>query len=224
MTVTVPSIEFSIGTSPRSTSPRLDRGDHVRDRAQRHRLPRREIGLREQRLLRERAARPQIAHSRSVGLGRRVAHTSNRSGAPRDAIVRLRLCPRIVTSVQHWTLEEATTALPEVRATVQRIRRLVSEAQERAQAGGGDGAAASGNGHGPAVRGDDRELHALIATLTDRGIIVRDPARGLIDFPAQAPGGDTYLLCWLDGEDAIEWWHWPDAGFAGRTPLSEPPT
>jgi len=125
--------------------------------------------------------------------------------------------------VQHWTFEEATAALPEVRATVQRIRRLVTEAQERAQAGGRDGASVSGNGHGPAVRGDDRELQALIAALTDRGIIVRDPARGLIDFPAQSPGGDTYLLCWLDGEDAIEWWHWPDAGFAGRTPLTDPP-
>jgi hypothetical protein len=30
-------------------------------------------------------------------------------------------------------------------------------------------------------------------------------------------------LCWLDGEDAIDWWHWPHAGFAGRTPLTTPP-
>jgi hypothetical protein len=125
--------------------------------------------------------------------------------------------------MRHWTLEQALAALPEVRATVQRIRRLVSTAHERDQAVGSNGAAVSGNGHGPAVRGDDRELHALIATLTERGIIVRDPARGLIDFPAESPGGDTYLLCWLDGEATIEWWHWPDAGFAGRTPLAEPP-
>jgi hypothetical protein len=135
----------------------------------------------------------------------------------------LRPRPRIVSGVQHWTFDEATAALPEVRTTVQRIRRLVAEAQERAQAGAGDGAAVSGNGHGPAVRGDARELRALIASLTDRGIIVRDPARGLIDFPARSPRGDTYPLCWLDGEDAIEWWHWPDTGFAGRTPLAEPP-
>jgi phosphopentomutase len=53
--------------------------------------------------------------------------------------------------------------------------------------------------------------------------LLRDLERGLIDFPALTPSGETYLLCWLDGEDAIEWWHWPDAGFAGRTPLSEPP-
>lgn len=134
-----------------------------------------------------------------------------------------RSCPRIVGEVQHWTLDEASAALPEVRATVQRIRRLVAEAQAQPHAASGNGVAVSGNGHGPDVRGDDRELHALVATLADRGIIVRDPARGLIDFPARSPSGDVYLLCWLDGENAIEWWHWPDAGFAGRTPLTEPP-
>ena len=130
-----------------------------------------------------------------------------------------------MTRVQHWTLERATAALPEVRATVRRIRELVVAARAHAtEHGGGDGGAAvSGNGHGPKVRGDDRELRALLAELDARGVIVRDPARGLIDFPALAPSGETYLLCWLDGEDAIDWWHWPDAGFAGRTPIAEPP-
>ena len=63
----------------------------------------------------------------------------------------------------------------------------------------------------------------MIGELQADGIIVRDPERGLIDFPALAPSGATYLLCWLDGEDAIDWWHWPDDGFAGRTPITEPP-
>ncbi len=53
---------------------------------------------------------------------------------------------------------------------------------------------------------------------------MRDAERGLIDFPALAPSGETYLLCWLDGEHAIDFWHWPDAGFAGRTPIDQPPT
>ena len=125
--------------------------------------------------------------------------------------------------MRHWTLEEATAALPEVRATVRRMRELVAAARTHAETHGGDGASVSGNGHGPSVRVDDRELRALLAELDRRGIIVRDPARGLIDFPALSPSGKTYLLCYLDGEDAIDWWHWPDAGFAGRTPLSQPP-
>jgi hypothetical protein len=127
--------------------------------------------------------------------------------------------------MEHWTLEQATAALPEVRATLRRIRELVAMARAHAAEHGSGGAAAvSGNGHGPKVRADDRELRALLAELDGRGVIVRDPARGLIDFPARAPSGRTYLLCYLEGEDAIEWWHWPEDGFAGRAPLTEPPT
>jgi hypothetical protein len=117
-------------------------------------------------------------------------------------------------------LDEATAALPDVRALVARLRELVVQSRTSAS---GNGVKASGNGHGPAVQPEHQELRAVLDELTDLGIIVRDPERGLIDFPAQAADGRTYLLCWLDGEDAIEWWHWPDDGFAGRTPLSEPP-
>ena len=125
--------------------------------------------------------------------------------------------------MRHWTIDEATAALPEVRAVVGRIRELVAAARERATTTGGNGASVSGNGHGPTAGHDDRELRALLADLTGRGVIVRDPGRGLVDFPALTPDGRTYLLCWLDGEDAIDWWHWPDAGFAGRTPITTPP-
>jgi hypothetical protein len=123
--------------------------------------------------------------------------------------------------VRIWTLEEATAALPEVRVLVQRLRELVRAARERGEHARGNGAS-SGNGQGPATPGG-ADVRAVVEDLTGRGIVVRDPARGLIDFPARSPSGRDYLICWLDGEDAIEWWHWPDAGFAGRTPLSEPP-
>ena len=101
--------------------------------------------------------------------------------------------------MRHWTLDEATAALPDVREKVQRIRELLARATDRERAG-------------RAPRRRDRRARRRAQA---DGIIVRDPERGLIDFPALAPSGETYLLCWLDGEDAIEWWHWPDAGFAG---------
>ena len=31
--------------------------------------------------------------------------------------------------------------------------------------------------------------------------------------------GREILLCWRLGDDAVEWWHEMDAGFAGRRPL-----
>lgn len=109
--------------------------------------------------------------------------------------------------MRHWTLAEATAALPAVREKVERIRELLR-------------ARPTANGQGARL---DAEIARLVDELQTDGIIVRDPARGLIDFPALTPSGATYLLCWLDGEDSIDWWHWPDAGFAGRTPIATPP-
>jgi hypothetical protein len=125
--------------------------------------------------------------------------------------------------VRYWTHAEATAALPRVREQVRRIRELVLHARTQAPRVSGNGQPPSSNGLATGGEGDT-ELRALVEELQRVGIVLRDPERGLIDFPAQSPSGREYLLCWLDGEPAIDWWHWPDAGFAGRTPLSDPPT
>jgi hypothetical protein len=122
---------------------------------------------------------------------------------------------------RHWTLDEATAALPEVRVIVRRLRELVTATRTTPTRPGE--VKPSSNGHGNTTEKRTRELREHVEELTGRGIVVRDPERGLIDFPALSPTGRTYLLCWLDDEDEISWWHWPDAGFAGRTPLTEPP-
>ena len=121
-----------------------------------------------------------------------------------------------------WTLDEANGALPEVAELVRRLRTLAGATRQRRERTRGNGAA-SGNGQTPHAGDAPAELRVVLDDLTERGIVVRDPERGLIDFPARSPTGRDYLLCFLDGEDAIGWWHWPDAGFAGRTPIAEPP-
>lgn len=121
-----------------------------------------------------------------------------------------------------WTLAEATAVLPEVSTRVRRIRELVHVLASRSEQIAGNGHTPSSNGHA-VPPSPTTELEQLVEELQDDGIVVRDPARGLIDFPARSGSGRDYLLCWLDGEDAIDWWHWPDAGFAGRTPITEPP-
>ena len=118
-----------------------------------------------------------------------------------------------------WTVEEANEALPRVTEVVERARRAVQAVRERA---GEVRETAGGNGHPkspPAAAG----FQAAIEELAADGIVLRDPDRGLIDFPAAAPSGREYWLCWIVGERAVEWWHWPEAGFAGRTPLAQPP-
>ena len=70
-----------------------------------------------------------------------------------------------------------------------------------------------------------REVDQLTQTLqrelreiTDRGILVRDIGRGLVDFPSIRDGREIYL-CWLRGEETIGFWHETNVGFAGRQPL-----
>jgi hypothetical protein len=122
-----------------------------------------------------------------------------------------------------WTVEEANAALPRVRAAVERIRGLAAQARsgrERA------GAKARGNGHAPAgaeLAPAGAELAAAVEELTREGILLRDLDSGLVDFPAVAPSGRPYWLCWLPDEPEVGWWHWPEDGFAGRTPLDDPP-
>ena len=39
-----------------------------------------------------------------------------------------------------------------------------------------------------------------------------------MDFPADR-GGETVLLCWKVGEEAVGYWHGLEEGYAGRKPL-----
>jgi hypothetical protein len=62
-------------------------------------------------------------------------------------------------------------------------------------------------------------VEAALTELEDNGVILRQLANGLVDFPAVGDDGDVYFLCWKTDEDALEWWHPPDTGFAGRQRL-----
>ena len=72
------------------------------------------------------------------------------------------------------------------------------------------------------MRGIVDQMQADVAWLDDRGIVLRDIATGLLDFPALA-GGRQVLLCWRLGEDRVEYWHGTEEGFAGRKPLTQLP-
>jgi hypothetical protein len=106
-----------------------------------------------------------------------------------------------------------------VGAALARIRELVSEARREREGAAG---LLEGNGHPATPRGTE-ELRVEVEALTSEGIILRDLDAGLVDFPARLEDGREYLLCWVLGEPAVEWWHWPETGFAGRRPLSDPP-
>jgi hypothetical protein len=65
------------------------------------------------------------------------------------------------------------------------------------------------------------EIRALVQTIADMGVEVKDLDAGLIDFRSTRRGREIYL-CWKLGEgERISWWHELDTGFAGRRPIKE---
>jgi hypothetical protein len=122
-------------------------------------------------------------------------------------------------SDRRWTVEEANATLPWVGERLQRARERLEDVRHQASRAA---AAVRSNGHG-SLRPDLAPVKAILDEIVAAGIVVRDLERGLIDFPADTPSGRTYLLCWLLGEEQVAWWHWPEDGFAGRTPLDTPP-
>lgn len=127
-----------------------------------------------------------------------------------------------------WTLEEARAFLPRLRVLLGAIRGRV-ELATRARSNGHASAVYAEDDPEPAaaegeeVASAEVDASSAVEELEERGIVLRDVERGLVDFPARHPGGRIVLLCWLSGEPDIRWWHLPEEGFAGRKPLPLPP-
>lgn len=121
---------------------------------------------------------------------------------------------------RHFTVEEAEDLLPRVEPMLSRLREAgatLTDAELHELLSD----AAPGNGGGDPGRAVGEafvELRGLLAELQGLGIVVRDVARGLIDFPALRDGREVYL-CWELGEDGISHWHELDTGYGGRRPL-----
>ena len=119
---------------------------------------------------------------------------------------------------RRFTREEANAELPELRERLPRLldaRRTVIRTSERIT----EAVAADGGG----VAGSDwfeaqRTLKAELLYLAERGILLRDPEMGLVDFPGEVDGRPVFL-CWRTGEDEVAWYHGQHAGFSSRKPL-----
>jgi hypothetical protein len=114
---------------------------------------------------------------------------------------------------------EADAALDAVRPLVA-LARAALEAHAARATDARDGAPTNGHAAGGQEVDVVRDVAERLAAM---GILLRDPGRGLVDFPARAAGGRPYWLCWLEGEASVAWWHWVEDGFAGRTPVTDLP-
>jgi hypothetical protein len=119
---------------------------------------------------------------------------------------------------RRFTVEEANATLPTVREMLVRIREarqvVLSGGERVRQNAPTNGGGREGKEYWEALATLRRDVEAL----NERGIILRDPESGLVDFPATREGRDVFL-CWRLGEADVGYWHGPEGGFAGRQPL-----
>lgn len=123
-----------------------------------------------------------------------------------------------------FTLDEATELLPEVQLLADQVVAL--RARLTVARHGGDPAHPDDPVGSPPPPADVKAMEAQLADLLDRvsrlGVEIKGWAPLLLDFP-MVVGDRVLLLCWLEGERELAWFHDADHGFAGRRPLAELP-
>jgi hypothetical protein len=132
--------------------------------------------------------------------------------------------------MRHFSVEEAGEALAEVGPLMERLVARYRELRSGQAQLAAVRARIAGNGGGlqpvrmaaleQALAVASSEIATGVGRLEELGVQLKDLETGLVDFPAVHPEtGETVLLCWRVGEDAIAHWHGLDEGFAGRKPL-----
>ncbi|MBL8007476.1 MAG: DUF2203 domain-containing protein [Ignavibacteria bacterium] len=123
---------------------------------------------------------------------------------------------------KHFELSEARMLLKDIKHKLSRIVELKNKLDEagfdinKHQFFGGFGP--NGTGKFP---GDLEDLVTLVREITSEGILIKDLNSGLIDFPHIRSNHEEVYLCYLNGEDDINYWHRIQDGFAGRRTMDE---
>ena len=118
---------------------------------------------------------------------------------------------------KHYTREEATALLPQLRAWLNQLaelRRTLEKYDQRITSLMNDGSDAGGDAVNNRIRAVATSQEVL-AEFQSREILIKDVERGLVDFPALI-GGREVFLCWEKDEESIEHWHDLESGYAGR--------
>jgi hypothetical protein len=123
-----------------------------------------------------------------------------------------------MTTDRVFTVLDANAELPELRERLPRLREarlgLIASSERITDAVASDGGGVAGSDW---FRHQET-LKTEVEYLADRGILLRDPDTGLIDFPAERDGEQVFL-CWRLGEGDVEYYHGVHSGFGGRKPL-----
>jgi len=119
---------------------------------------------------------------------------------------------------RRFTVPEARQVLRGLRGCLAELVALRADATELA-------AAVLAGGRSPLggraeLKAAEARLAELVAQVQATEVQVKGLAPLLLDFPAELDGVPV-LLCWLEGDPDLGWYHREDLGFAGRRPLPD---
>ncbi len=131
--------------------------------------------------------------------------------------------------IRLFTVDEANALLPQVRP---RLERLVMQKRALEQLASRVAILSVATAGAAPANPDSLELTALaekrrhlaevigrgVQELHEKGVMVKDLDKGLVDFYSLA-GDRLIFLCWHLGETEVTHWHALDSGFRGRQPL-----
>jgi hypothetical protein len=115
-----------------------------------------------------------------------------------------------------FTVAEARAELANLRPVLDELVTLRADAAEIA-ASLHDGERTPLGGL-PELKAAQARLDELMAAVQQTGAELKGFAPLLVDFPAELDGVPV-LLCWLEGDAELGWYHRTDLGFAGRRRL-----
>jgi hypothetical protein len=131
-------------------------------------------------------------------------------------------------SRKYFTLSEANRTLPLVRRIVADITALYPQWRElvyryefaAAQARPETGESKEQRELHVQIESAARDINRYLEELEQIGCAFKGFEQGLVDFYGMQDGKEI-CWCWKIGEEKIENWHEPDAGFAGRQPVPQ---
>ena len=121
-----------------------------------------------------------------------------------------------MSGVALFTVEEARAELARLLPVLDEVVALRADAAELAVRPA-DGPPSPLGGL-PELKAAQARLDELLSTVQQTGVELKGFAPLLVDFPSEL--ADTpVLLCWLEGDRSLGWYHRLDTGSAGRRPL-----
>jgi hypothetical protein len=116
-----------------------------------------------------------------------------------------------------FTVAQAKAEIARLRPVLDEIVAVRADMVELAAALAGGGTPTELGGL-PERKAAEARLNELLTQIQETGAELKGMAPLLVDFPADLDGVPV-LLCWLEGDPDLAWYHRADLGFAGRRRL-----